>query len=372
VSYEWSVASEILTNPTEDTVAIAPEFDTEYNVLITTAEGCEIIETIEVDVYQDVPEPQIEDTVRLCRGNEVTITVSGSPSFEWFPNQDVNTNTGPVVIVSTTVDRWYYVDFTNPCGTLRDSVFIDVIDVDPIAGNDTIVCRGEPALLWASGGVEYSWTPANSVNNPLDSIVTVQPQYATTYTVLVTDEYGCSADASVSVDHYPLAFVQASPDYYGFQGDEVQLDADGSSDLGFYTWSPSEYLSCVNCESPISTTPSSLTYEVEFIDENGCKATDDVTIYFEGVIYVPNTFTPDNNGDNDYFFPKGGNIVEYEMMIFNRWGELIFESDNFNDRWDGTYANGLPCPDGTYVWKIIYEDVMGNREEIVGHVNLLR
>ncbi|PHR46348.1 MAG: hypothetical protein COA32_10865 [Fluviicola sp.] len=372
VSYEWSDASDILSDPTEDTVEIAPEFDTEYNVLITTAEGCEIEETVLVDVYQDVPDPQIEDTIPLCRGDEVTVTVSGAPSFEWFPNQDISTNTGPVVVINTAVDRWYYVDFTNPCGTVRDSVFIDVIDVNPQAGNDTIVCPGEPAYLWASGGVEYSWTPSNSVNNPFDSIVTVLPQYATTYSVLVTDENGCSASTNVFVDHYPLPFVQTSPDYYGFEGDEVQLDAEGSSSTGSYTWSPSEYLSCVNCQSPVTTTPSTLTYEVEFVDENGCKATDDVTIYFEGIIYVPNTFTPDNSGNNDYFFPKGGNIVDYEMMIFNRWGELIFESESFNDRWDGTYANGLPCPDGTYVWKIIYEDVMGNREEIVGHVNLLR
>lgn len=372
VSYEWSDANDILSDPLEDTVLIAPEFDTEYSVVITTAEGCEITETVDVDVYQDVPNPQIEDTVSLCRGDQVSVTVSGAPSFEWFPNQDINTNIGPEVVISTTVDRWYYVDFTNPCGTIRDSVFIDVIEVNPQAGNDTIICPGQSASLWASGGVEYSWSPANSVNNPFDSTVIVEPEYATTYSVLVTDENGCSASTSVFVDHYPLPFVQASPDYYGFAGDEVQLDADASSDFGFYTWSPDEYLSCINCKSPVSTTPGTLTYEVEFVDENGCKAIDDVTIFFEGIIYVPNTFTPDGSGNNDYFFPKGGNIVEYEMLIFNRWGELIFESDNFNDRWDGTYANGLPCPDGTYVWKIIYEDVMGNREEIVGHVNLLR
>jgi len=371
VSYEWSDASEILSDPTQDTIQIAPDFDTEYNVIITTAEGCEITETVIVDVYQDVPNPQIEDTIPLCKGDEVSVTVSGAPTYEWFPNQDINTNTGPTVVINTVEDRWYYVDFTNPCGTVRDSVFIDVIEVFPEAGNDTIVCPREPANLWASGGVEYSWSPASSVNNPFDSIVVVQPEYQTNYTVVVTDEYGCSASTSVFVDHYPLPFVQTSPDYYGFAGDEVQLDADGSSDLGNYTWSPSEYLSCVNCQAPISTTPNSITYEVDFVDENGCKASDDVTIFFEGIIYVPNTFTPDGRGHNEYFFPKGGNIKTYEMLIFNRWGELIFESYDFEGKWDGTY-NGQPCPDGTYVWKIIYTDLEGNKEEIVGHVNLLR
>jgi gliding motility-associated-like protein len=371
VGYEWSDPADVLSDPTEDTVDIAPEFDTEYTVVITTAEGCEIIKTIYVQVYQDVPNPQIEDTIPLCLGDEVTVTVSGAPTFEWFPNQNISTTTGPTAVINTVVDRWYFVDFTNPCGTIRDSVFIDVIEVEPIAGNDTIVCPGEPANLWASGGVEYSWSPANSVNNPLDAVVVVQPQYQTVYSVLVTDENGCSESTSVFVDHFPLPFVQTSPDYYGFAGDEVQLDAEGSSDLGSYTWSPTEYLSCVNCQEPISTTPTTMTYEVDFIDENGCEASDDVTIYFEGIIYVPNTFTPDGRGNNEYFFPKGGNIKTFEMLIFNRWGEVVYESYDFNGKWDGTY-NGLPCPDGTYVWKIMYEDVAGNKEEIHGHVNLLR
>ncbi|MDX1652160.1 MAG: gliding motility-associated C-terminal domain-containing protein [Brumimicrobium sp.] len=370
-SYLWSDASNILGPPDQDTIVISPQTDTEYNVTITTAEGCEIFGNVFVEVFQAVPQPVIEDTIPLCLGESVSVTVSGAPSYEWFPNQDIMPNTGPTVLISTPVDRWYLVDFSNACGTVRDSVFIDVIEVNAMAGNDTIVCPKEPVNLWATGGVAYSWTPANSISNPfLDSVV-AQPIYATTYTVLVTDEHGCQATAQVIVDHFPLPYVQTSPDYYGFQGDEVQLGANGSSPLGTYSWSPTEYLSCVNCQNPVSVIPTSMTYTVAFEDENGCKAEDDVTIFFEGIIYVPNTFTPDNNGFNDFFFPKGGNIDEFEMLIFNRWGEVIFESNDFHKKWDGTYK-GEPVKDGTYVWKIIYSDFHGNKEEITGHVNVLR
>jgi gliding motility-associated-like protein len=165
--------------------------------------------------------------------------------------------------------------------------------------------------------------------------------------------------------------VQASPDYYGFPGDEIILDADGNDENGVYTWSPGEYLSCVNCQSPLATPPESFTYEVMYIDENGCRAKDEVSIIFEGIIYVPNSFTPDGNSFNEYFSVKGGNIDYFEMIIFNRWGEVVFETNDFNAQWDGTH-NGQDCKDGTYVWKIIYEDTEGNREEMVGHVNLLR
>tara|TARA_B100000508_G_scaffold137355_2_gene131748 strand:+ start:33696 stop:37580 length:3885 start_codon:yes stop_codon:yes gene_type:complete len=371
VDYSWSDPADIYDQVSADTAIVAPEFDTEYTVEIYTAEGCTLVETIFIEVYQDVPQPVLPDTVPVCRGDEVQVTASGGQFYSWSPNTDISATTGPTVTISTTFDRWYYVDFSNPCGSVPDSTFIDVIEVDAQAGNDTIVCPGEPVELWADGGVDYQWIPSGSVSSPFDSVTTASPQYPTVYTVIVTDQYGCTDTATVDIDHYPLPYVQASPDYYGFPGDEINLSADGNSDHGTYTWSPGEYLSCVNCQSPEATPPESITYEVTYVDENGCRATDDVSIFFEGIIYVPNSFTPDGNNYNDQFFVKGGNIEYFEMLIFNRWGEVVFETNDFDARWDGTY-NGQKCKDGTYVWKIIYEDTAGNREEMVGHVNLLR
>jgi gliding motility-associated-like protein len=88
-------------------------------------------------------------------------------------------------------------------------------------------------------------------------------------------------------------------------------------------------------------------------------------------LYIPNTFTPNGGKFNETFFAQGGNIVEFNILIYNRWGELIFEGNDFNDHWDGTYE-GKPCPDGTYIWKVKYTDVMENENQLVGHVNLLR
>jgi gliding motility-associated-like protein len=330
-----------------------------------------LVETIFIEVFQDVPQPVIEDTIPLCQGESVQVIVGGGQTYDWAPNQDINVTTGPMVTISTPVDRWYYVGFTNPCGTVPDSVFIDVIEVDAQAGNDTIVCPGEPVNLWASGGVTYSWTPASLVTNPLVAETSAQSQFPTNYSVTITDQFGCVDSAFVVVDHYPLPFVQASPDYYGFPGDEIILNAEGNDSQGDYVWSPAEYLSCVNCQSPTAMPPESITYEVMYIDGNGCRASDDVTIHFEGIIYVPNTFTPDGNSINDFFAVEGGNIEYFNMLIFNRWGEVVFETNDFDSQWDGTY-NGQKCKDGTYIWKIRYEDTAGNREEIVGHVNLLR
>ena len=370
-TYQWSPSSEIITDPTQATVLISPEQTTDYLVEIITPEGCEIEREITVEVFNDMPAPVLEDTVHVCRGDAVTITTSGASEYLWYPDLFINTTVGPTVIVDTDVDITYYVDYTNACGTVTDSIRVTLIDVNAVAGNDTIVCPGEVVNLYASGGVSYLWTPPASVFEPTANNTSAQPQFPTTYSVLVTDENGCSAAVQVFIDHYPLPFVQTSPDYYGFQGDEVDLTANGSSPNGTYTWSPTEYLSCVNCQSPTSFTQETITYVVEYVDENGCTASDDVTIFFEGIIYIPNTFTPDGDKFNETFFAQGGNIVEFNILIFNRWGELIFEGNDFNDHWDGTY-NGLPCPDGTYIWKVKFKDVMNNEKQLVGHVNLLR
>jgi gliding motility-associated-like protein len=370
-TYQWSPSAEILTDPTQASVLIAPQQTTDYLVEIITPEGCELVREITVSVFNDVPIPVLDDTVRVCRGDAVTISTSGATEYFWYPDLFINTTTGPVVTIETNIDFTYYVDYTNACGTVTDSIHVALIDVDAIAGNDTIVCPGEVVHLFASGGVSYLWSPAESVFNPNASNTSALPPHPTTYSVLVTDENGCSAAVQVFVDHFPLPFVQTSPDYYGFQGDEVNLTANGTSSNGTYTWSPTEYLSCVNCQSPTSFTQETITYVVDYVDENGCTASDDVTIFFEGIIYLPNTFTPDGNKFNETFFAKGGNIVEFNIQIFNRWGELIFEGFDFNDHWDGTY-NGQPCQDGTYVWKVKFKDVMDNEKLLVGHVNLLR
>ena len=86
---------------------------------------------------------------------------------------------------------------------------------------------------------------------------------------------------------------------------------------------------------------------------------------------MPNTFTPDNDGINDVFEISGGNLLEMECLIFNRWGEIIHTMKSPNDHWNGTY-NGVNCQDGTYIWKLIYTDFTNKEYELSGHVNLIR
>ena len=94
-------------------------------------------------------------------------------------------------------------------------------------------------------------------------------------------------------------------------------------------------------------------------------------IKFDGILHVPNSFTPNGDGINDIFYAYGANIIMFEMMIFDRWGEKLFFTDNLDEGWDGTYKGDLAKTE-TYVWKIKYKDVLGNPGDLIGTVTLLR
>jgi gliding motility-associated-like protein len=109
---------------------------------------------------------------------------------------------------------------------------------------------------------------------------------------------------------------------------------------------------------------------------NGCVDTTCQTIIINDIfiIYVPNAFTPNEDGINDYFLPilSGFDPLSYELIIFNRWGELIFESQSQGVWWDGTHK-GILCQDDVYVWKIKVKDAIENKKrEYIGHVSLLK
>lgn len=116
-------------------------------------------------------------------------------------------------------------------------------------------------------------------------------------------------------------------------------------------------------------------YEVEqiVINQYGCRDTTMLPLRVEGVFtfFVPNTFTPNGNGTNDIFYGEGDGIREFTMYIFDRWGNLIFESHDPNVGWDGT-INGTPCQEDAYVYRFEIKDVLWEDHKFVGHVNLIR
>ena len=107
------------------------------------------------------------------------------------------------------------------------------------------------------------------------------------------------------------------------------------------------------------------------MDQNGCENWDAVMVFLDGALYIPNTFTPNSDGINDYFVIKGEEIKSFQLYVFNRWGQLIYTSEKMDEYWDGRHK-GLLVQNDTYIWKVTYEDSQNQLINLIGHVNVLR
>lgn len=365
--YNWTPQVS-LDDPTSSTPVATPLITTYYIVEIITPEGCHIFDTTKVLVDQDIPYPNLIDEVTICKGDDIQIAAGGATSYSWSPNYNISATNIYNPFVFPDVDTSYAVSFTNACGTTHDTVDVFVVEVIGFVNPDTIICPEGQAVLWASGGVSYSWTPVGSLSDPNESITNANPTTPTLYTVTVTDIYGCSVSLTTFVDLYESPLITVSPEIYAIQGDTVGIWADGA---GTIVWSPPLYMYCVECFENYVYPPNEMIYIATLTDANGCKSTGAVPIYFDPLIYVPNAFTPNSDQWNQYFQAITHNVASFEMLIFNRWGEIVYTTTSIDHAWDGTY-NGFRVPDDVYVWQIKYVDLKGNEQMLRGHVTVLR
>jgi gliding motility-associated-like protein len=110
------------------------------------------------------------------------------------------------------------------------------------------------------------------------------------------------------------------------------------------------------------------------VNQYGCSDTIEKPLRVEAefTFFIPNAFTPNGNGNNEIFNGEGEGIREFTMYIFDRWGNLIFESHDPTKGWDGRQRDGTLCQIDTYVYRFILRDVMGEEHKYMGHVNLIR
>ena len=210
---------------------------------------------------------------------------------------------------------------------------------------------------------------SNSLSNEKLSNPFAFPTENTTYKVIAYNDDQCSDSAytEIKIAQNPIKYF--NKEFVLEYGENAQITTDEKNIL----WSPSTYLNCNQCSSPTVILPEKdITYNYVMYDEQGCSFSDSVKVYVIRKVYVPNAFTPNNDGLNEIFYFRSISVAEFELMIFNRWGELIFTSNNINDGWDGTYK-GKDVEIDVYVWKVRYKrNHTSNWESEIGRVSLLR
>jgi gliding motility-associated-like protein len=298
----------------------------------------------------------------LCENQSVVLNPGvNNASYTWSNGSTFQTLT---VLTPGT----YTVTVTAPgCGIGIDSVVINQVILNLDAGDDQILCAGSTVLLDASGNGTLSWSPASAVSDP--NIAT--PFFigdSSTVLVLTASLDGCTAQDSFEISVLPLPELSITPtDSTILAGSSLQLFGTG---MGTVSWTPTDGLSCTECLDPIATPTESTVYTMTVTNAAGCSASTSVSIMVvppDCLPDFPNAFTPNGDAANDQFQPIGESIESFNLSIFNRWGQKIFEG---NTAWDGR-SNDTFAPSDVYVYKVEVQ-ICGNVLSSAGEVTLLR
>ena len=361
--YRW-LGNFILNSDSADPI-VFPQNTQYYTVEITSSSGCVFQDSVLVSVDQSIPSPLMQDTVILCQNDTLLLAPSNVNNAIWFPNTNLIPLPPTNALTFTDSNQLYYFTSTNTCGSITDSVQVMVFGYAGQAFGDTTICSGDTTFIYANNGDSYFWYPANSLSNPDSCCTYAYPINSTNYQVIIQTAVGCADTFSVLVEVNPMPYVDAGPDLWIQFGENVALS--GSTDAPNYYWEGVQFLSCINCLTPQITTPENTYYVLHVSDSLGCTASDSVQINMEGILYVPNTFTPNDDGINDVFEIQGENINEFQLWIFNRWGEEVYYTNVMTDYWDGYYKGKLAQIDG-YSWEIRYSDFNNTQHKKVGFV----
>jgi gliding motility-associated-like protein len=225
--------------------------------------------------------------------------------------------------------------------------------VTGIVGEGGQICQGEFIKLKASGAHRYEWSPAGAIDNSTSAEPIASPQ-ATTIFRVVAFEGSCIPDTDfVDVTVHPKPTVKAYGSATIVAGNDAPLNAEGDL-IKTFLWKPSENLDCSDCPNPIAKPINTTTYTVIVSSAYGCQDSDQVVVRVQcdaSQLFIPNTFTPNGDGQNDVFYPRGVGFTRLRSFrVFNRWGEIVYERRNFplNDKtfgWDGTFKGGQLPPD---------------------------
>jgi gliding motility-associated-like protein len=380
-TYSWT------NNPsTTNTIIVSPVSTTSYSV-VYTLNGCASQSASGTVTVNPIPSVTV-NSVTICEDESATLTASPSNTggtYIWSPNGETS-NTINVAPITTT--SYSVVYSLNGC---ESSVASGTVTVNPIptvsfSADQLTGCAPLSVQLTNTGSSNgtYSWSLSNGQTLNGSSAEYTFLQGGCYDITLTTTENGCSNTSTIQdyicVESPPVASFNASSEVFT-QPNESLTFTNNTIGATSYSWNFGDGSSSSD-ENPTHLFGNTLNgYLVTLTATSalGCTDTYQVGIeYLEGeIFYIPNSFTPDGDNFNQSFkpiFTSGFDPYNFEMYIFNRWGEVIFETHDVKVGWDGSFGlNGRDVKDGTYTYKIIYKNPkVDERKIVVGHVTLIR
>ena len=379
-AYNWTPAT-YLNNPfIEDPIA-SPDTVIKYTVTATYPGCIPMVKSFNVDV-QPVPSVYAGIDRQMCKYDTVQLHATVQPSsypnyiYNWAPNTDLNDPTSKDPIFSGDNTEFLNVIVTTPIGCADTdfvSVTVNSVEFANVSPSEKTICPHDTVFFTGGGGIAYHWSP----NYGLSDSTIINP-YALVYAPTEYKLYSTSAQGCVDTDIVRInvgsgAVLNVGEDVTLYPGESVELFANGN--CSYFEWIPNYHLTNNSIKNPIANPPVTTQYIVYGTTENGCKISDSITIRIsdESVLDLPNAFSPGSGTsvNDELKIIKRGIVSLNFFRVYNRWGELVFETKQIEKGWDGQFK-GKPQPMGVYVYIIDAVTSTGKRFYKQGNITLIR
>jgi gliding motility-associated-like protein len=327
-----------------------------YSVDVTDANGCVGTQSFTINSGATFT-VSTSGNVSICAGETTTISASGATTYNW----DNGLGAGSSFQVSPNATTTYNVTGTTNGCSANASLTVNVTQTPLVsAGNDQSICTGDAITLSGSGATTYVWD-----NGVQDGVTFVPAVGQTTYTVTGSTN-GCSSTDQVIVTVSQNLTVDAGPDLQVCSGESIVLSATGANN---YVWDS-------NVQNGQSFVPADGINSYTVLGTSGsCFASDEVIVVVTDCGFefeMPNVFTPDGNSTNDFCVPvKANNVAIQKFTVYNRWGNVVYESTNQPIIWDGK-SSGAEASEGVYFYVVKFVSLDLVQHEAQGFIHLIR
>ncbi len=383
-SYAWSPKTG-LDNANSPNPSLQISNAQQFQVQITNEFDCLIMDSIFI-----APAPTIEieflEVPVVCDTMEVVLFAESEQTDQlvWQAENGDTLGIEPELLVNIDHSQTFSVTFTDRYNCENEAnIFVDFQPVLLEYAATQAVCQDESKVLMITNldltnDLKVDWMPQLDIISGGETLTPeVELEEPTTFSFMVSNEAGCQTTGEIFVDILPLPELTATSEPANiFQGETSQLSAT-SSPTYLYDWSPTNSLDNPTISNPIVSPIITTIYVVTVTDENGCQNTADITVNLKEsicdfpYIFVPSGFTPNGDGENDALFVRGDFIDELSFMVFDRWGDKVFETTNQTIGWDGA-KNGQDLPPGVFGYYLNATCKNGETYQRQGNVTLIR
>ena len=379
-TYLWTPIAGI-ASPMSGSPLITPDTSATY-VLTTFFPGCpDLVDSFRIDV-QPTPQVYLGGNRSVCENDTLHITASVTPAwytgyiYTWSPSVSLDNSITSTVVFTAGDSTNIILTVTTPAGCKGVDSAELIVHPSNFVNYDTSisVCPGGAVQLtpMALNGIgSYTWHPGmylSDSTSPAPWVYAITSQH---YWAVVVNQYGCFDTVSANITVRPAAVLNLGDSVTLFPGETYQISP--QTNCVNFVWTPPAGLSNPYVSNPLATPLINTKYVVYGTTEWGCSTSDSINIYIseESELALPNAFTPGNGPNNVFKVLKRGVANLSYFRVYNRWGNLVFQTSNIDEGWDGTYHD-VPQPFGVYVYQVEAVTSTGKVFQKVGNVTLIR